>query len=195
MREKILQTAFELFISKGYDHVIMNEIICRSEVSKGGMYHYFRNKEELYEETLKHYFYYYYNTTRFRVDPSATLTENLRNLYKVFLQPFTDISKLLKERKAQLHYYFWLIQSLHKRSKMSNKIAYYSKEIEAYIKKAIENAISKKEISVNINPSATAKLIHYALEGLAFLTVLNREEELEKKYEEILQHLDKTVFN
>jgi len=195
MREKIIHTAFELFVDKGYDNVSINDIVQKAGVSKGGLYHHFKNKNELYEETLKHYFYYYYNSNRVKVDPSASLIENLRRLSEVFLQPFSDMSNMLEGKKAELRYYFFLIQSLQKQSQMSSKVEYFNKEIEAYIKKAIENAISKKEISLNIDPSVTAKMIHYTLEGLAFLTILKKEGNVESRYEEVLQNLYNSVLS
>lgn len=46
-RERILQTAIQLFKEKGYHGVSVDEIIQESRTSKGGFYHIFKSKEEL----------------------------------------------------------------------------------------------------------------------------------------------------
>ena len=47
-----MESAFELFSSKGYDKVSLNEVIEKAGVSKGGLFHYFDSKYTLARETL-----------------------------------------------------------------------------------------------------------------------------------------------
>lgn len=51
-KEKIMETAFELFGSKGYDKVSINEIAETSGISKGGIFHYFDSKYALGRDSL-----------------------------------------------------------------------------------------------------------------------------------------------
>ncbi|MEQ8523957.1 TetR/AcrR family transcriptional regulator [Gracilimonas sp.] len=43
----ILESAEELILEKGLDHLNMDEVAERAEVSKGSLYHYFKNKTDL----------------------------------------------------------------------------------------------------------------------------------------------------
>ncbi|MGN8224550.1 TetR/AcrR family transcriptional regulator [Gracilimonas sp. BCB1] len=43
----ILESAEELILEKGLDHLNMDEVAERAEVSKGSLYHYFKNKNDL----------------------------------------------------------------------------------------------------------------------------------------------------
>lgn len=52
MKERIFEAAFELFSSRGYDKVSLNEIINRAGVSKGGLFHHFDSKYSLARDTL-----------------------------------------------------------------------------------------------------------------------------------------------
>jgi len=52
-RERILQTAFEMFGRYGYDGVSIDQISKACGLSKGAMYWYFRNKEALFVECVK----------------------------------------------------------------------------------------------------------------------------------------------
>lgn len=46
-KEKIIESAFSLFLSKGYDATSTQDIINRSGLSRGAMYHHFKSKEDI----------------------------------------------------------------------------------------------------------------------------------------------------
>ncbi|MDR9418375.1 TetR/AcrR family transcriptional regulator [Gracilimonas sp.] len=46
-KELILESAEQLILEKGLDHLNMDEVAERAEVSKGSLYHYFKNKTDL----------------------------------------------------------------------------------------------------------------------------------------------------
>ena len=52
-REQIKEVALKLFIENGYSKTTMDEIVQEVGISKGGMYHHFSNKEEIFLELLK----------------------------------------------------------------------------------------------------------------------------------------------
>ena len=43
----------KLFVDKGYSKITMEEIVQAVGISKGGMYHHFSNKEEIFLELLR----------------------------------------------------------------------------------------------------------------------------------------------
>lgn len=51
-REKILETAAELFAARSFHQVRLDEIASRAHVGKGTLYTYFESKEELYFSVL-----------------------------------------------------------------------------------------------------------------------------------------------
>lgn len=53
-REEIIQTSLQLFMQKGYENTTINNIIGAANVSKGGMYHYFKSKEEVLDVVIHH---------------------------------------------------------------------------------------------------------------------------------------------
>lgn len=55
IKDKIMETAFSLFLNKGYA-VGVSEIVQKAGVSKGALYHHFDNKEALFESTIQKYF-------------------------------------------------------------------------------------------------------------------------------------------
>lgn len=53
-REKILQTAIEIFSQKGFHETRMEEIAKKASVAKGTIYLYFKTKKELFSSILSH---------------------------------------------------------------------------------------------------------------------------------------------
>lgn len=52
-RQEIVNSALELFVSKGYAATKVTDIAKRANMSTGLMFHYFESKEALYEELIK----------------------------------------------------------------------------------------------------------------------------------------------
>lgn len=51
-KEQLLDIAYELFISKGYENTSIDEIISRIGIAKGTFYYYFMSKEQLLESII-----------------------------------------------------------------------------------------------------------------------------------------------
>jgi len=61
-RKEILSTALSLFSEKGYHNVSMHEIAKRAEFSVGTLYHFFKNKEDLYKALIMENALQYHHT-------------------------------------------------------------------------------------------------------------------------------------
>ncbi len=51
-KKQIREVALQLFIEKGFVRTTMDNIIEKAGISKGGMYHHYNNKEEIFEELI-----------------------------------------------------------------------------------------------------------------------------------------------
>lgn len=49
-RNLIIESALALFLEHGYDHVSLNQIAAKTGITKGGIYHYFGSKKDLFFE-------------------------------------------------------------------------------------------------------------------------------------------------
>ena len=53
-RERIIETACDLIMTKGVAHTNLDEILAKSNTGKGQFYHYFESKDNLVRQVLKH---------------------------------------------------------------------------------------------------------------------------------------------
>ena len=51
-KEHILNVCTHLFLQKGFKEVTMKEIVEKTGMSKGAIYHYFNSKEQLFLEVI-----------------------------------------------------------------------------------------------------------------------------------------------
>ncbi|MEG0614952.1 MAG: TetR/AcrR family transcriptional regulator [Oscillospiraceae bacterium] len=89
-KRKIINVAFKLFIENGYEKTTIQDIIDAVGMSKGAIYHYFKSKEEIFDEIWdvsdcnKNFFEQVMN--------DKTLT-GLGKIEKVFVESLCDTSK------------------------------------------------------------------------------------------------------
>lgn len=78
-KDRILETAFKLFLKKGFDNVSLNDIKKESKVATGGFYHYFDSREILLVEVIDKYIFNFFNKTLERIrDCNGTPKEKLK---------------------------------------------------------------------------------------------------------------------
>jgi AcrR family transcriptional regulator len=47
-KDRIIKTALKIFMKKGYDSASMSDVVAETQLSKGGIYHHFKNKKDLF---------------------------------------------------------------------------------------------------------------------------------------------------
>lgn len=52
-KKKLLEIAYELFLSKGYEETSVEDILERAQIAKGTYYYYFKSKEQMLEEVIE----------------------------------------------------------------------------------------------------------------------------------------------
>ena len=54
-KKRILDSAFSVFVSNGYNDTTMSHIVKKSGLSKGAIYHYYSSKKELFANLIDHW--------------------------------------------------------------------------------------------------------------------------------------------
>lgn len=92
-RDRILATALREFAACGYAAVTIEEIAAAADLTKGAVYYWFANKDDLGRE-LQHGLYDRLATMSLRSrDPEADLVTNMRNGFHVYLDALGDLGE------------------------------------------------------------------------------------------------------
>ncbi len=67
-QDRILNSALKEFAQKGYQNASTNEIVKEAEISKGLLFHYFKNKKTLYLFLYKHFMEIFIEEIQSKVD-------------------------------------------------------------------------------------------------------------------------------
>lgn len=105
VRKRILQTALDLFLRKGYAVVSVREIIETLEISKGGFYHHYPSKEALFLAVVEEALSGWSNSISAVVANTARpVEERLRDLFLSPLGRSGSYYGLLQEGFRELNY-------------------------------------------------------------------------------------------
>ena len=135
MKEKILESALELFCDKGYYNTTTNEIAQRAQVSIGSFYSYFKDKDTIFIEILEKY------NEKFEMakseilnDPNFIRLENkkwLRMLIESLIKVHEETKELNRELTVLSFYNPKIAEIMEKnRKKNLNAIVSYFKMFE-----------------------------------------------------------------
>jgi AcrR family transcriptional regulator len=92
-KQLILENTLKLMIEKQDSLISIREISASSGIAIGGIYHYFSNKEEIYDELIEKYYMNYY---RFNIDKLQQINGNAKEkihdvMAEIFRQKETGI--------------------------------------------------------------------------------------------------------
>lgn len=86
-RQRIVESARELFNRRGFADVSIDEIMARAGLTRGGFYNHFKAKEELYAEAVS--VYLHFDPTQrwegIRFDPQAQGAACVRQVVNIYL--------------------------------------------------------------------------------------------------------------
>ena len=154
----IVEAARKVFMEKGYKQVTMKDIVDACGISRGGLYLYFQNTGEVFEEVLK----------LEQAETDDVFEQNIRK----GAMPSDILALFLKEQKKELlsrehslnkatYEYFFENQEPYKDNMLKKQFDAAVYVIEKLILDGVENGEFYCE-----DPRGTARHIMYVLEGL-----------------------------
>jgi len=179
-KEHILKEAFSLFLQKNFKEVTMRDIVEKTGMSKGAIYHHFSSKEDIFIQVVENYFLagldnFFDNIPKY----------NLRDFINQYLQNVVDLidgmkKKFgLKDSKQGITYYsmsFDILRMFPEYEEVTAK--QYNMEIRAW-EEVIANARINGEIDTTMSTAQLARLFVVINDGLAVkLIMLGRIDDL-----------------
>jgi AcrR family transcriptional regulator len=158
---KIVETALEIFSTKGYQELTMDEIAKRLGVSKGALYSYFTSKEEILKEIYK-------NGRQIIQKILSTACEG-----KDFNQVMETIFKLMTEKyENDIRIYFEILAiASHNENFKEILKDDYEKDLKA-TKEFIEKLANKGQFFSKIDSKTLAQLFRSIWMGMSEKLVL-----------------------
>jgi len=153
-RDFILRRAFDVFMEKGYDSTSISVLQTELDMSRGAMYRYFKNKEELFVSVVDEYFFKIFNHILRNVNKEQTVKELIETIYRRQKLILRILTRANITQAVFLNYTALMIQAAKHYPGFIDKFKAIERRLLNIWKKALENSIKagevKKDIDVDI---------------------------------------------
>ena len=177
-KQHILDTAFKLFLKKTFKEVTMQEIVAATGLSKGGFYHYYESKDQLFAEVINHFFANHmdFDYSRFS---TASLAEFCKDCLSDYDNKLNRISKT--GSNVDVNFYLLIFEAIKILPGFKEKMAEQkANELKAW-KKIINLAKKNGEISSAMSDEQIAKCFININIGITIRFIMNNKSAEAKK--------------
>tara|TARA_B100001971_G_scaffold137322_1_gene126809 strand:+ start:784 stop:1389 length:606 start_codon:yes stop_codon:yes gene_type:complete len=165
-KEQIMSAALSVVVAKGYDQSRMDDIVEKSQLSKGAIYWYYKSKEEVYLSLVDYWFVQYSSDVVDTLQQQESASDQLKALFDFFIEQFDKnpaVFKLLVE--------FWRLAGLN--PDFNAKLQQVYSDFLEYIIEIIKVGIANGEFK-NVEPRITALSILINIEGINWFTLFDK---------------------
>jgi AcrR family transcriptional regulator len=189
-RTNILKTALLLFLEKGYKDVSYQDLVKKTGLSKGAMYHYFSSKEELLNAVFDLF-------SKSSTQPTPIAPEDLVKDYTSFKKLYADIKiGQLNDFKAFLgaelvsfNWVLFCLEAIAANEKLRVTIGELAKLEIKFLEKCFLGLKKHDNLPKGKDPALLAECLYYLLEGAGLVMFLMEN----KKDEDFIGLYDKTI--
>lgn len=176
--------ALEFFLNNTYRDVSINDIVKEVGITKGGFYHYFRSKEELFSQVVEDFIVRYTQMFLAFFNNDIDLKQKLDFIAKKMV----EIYKSEEVKKISLNYdIFWNELKKHNNRLFDKAISMGRKCLEA-VKGMFEEEKRKGILRNDLDCEGTAIMFIASLKGVALYSIYIEEERLEKNINTLIEN-------
>ena len=173
-KSQIMNAALSVAVEKGYYNSRMDDIVKKSNLSKGAIYWYYKSKKDVYLELVDHWFKQYSSDVLIKIESKKTASDKLNALFQYFSSQFVknqSVFRILTE--------FWSLSKID--PEFNDKLQKVYKVFLDYIIEIIKEGIKSNEFK-NVDPRITALSILINLEGIHWFTLFEKSGVEAKEY-------------
>jgi len=167
-KERIIKEAAKLFMKQGFDGTSVAEIGTAVGISPSSLFSHFKNKEEIYENTIEKYVLNSLVTQK-KVEDYENFS--LRGLLDCYLQRVRNLMGYVEDTaqggsKSQVQYAYFLLESSIKNEDSNKKlISLNSQELDMW-EEVIKYAQENEEVRSDLDASVLAEIFRYSFVGM-----------------------------
>lgn len=172
-RAAIVESAFRLFIERGYEGASMADLVAVTGLSKGAVYHHFRDKDALHDAAIEHFFLRFFGSDE-GTAPAGNegLDAALADLCAGYARLMDAISEVVPDRAAYYRFIFSIL------SKVKDQVSGQIAEARTRIVAAARFDRERGALAESLDPAAIADHCLALIEGTALLCVVEGREDI-----------------
>lgn len=173
IRGKIIQSAVECFSKNGFDGTKMDDVALSADVSKGTLYNYFENKEDLFQALCTD------SLDLLKVQLDNLFTNNKDDLFSNAEMFFENFQKIQKEGTSKV--FFEAISESTRSPKLQQILLKHRLNIYKVVENYLQIQIDKGFMRVGVHPSYIAAGLVSLFDGILAGSLMGIPEDYNKK--------------
>ena len=174
-KERIIQEAAKLFMKQGFDGTSVAEIGTAVGISPSSLFSHFKNKEEIYENTIEKYVLNSMVTQK-KVDDYENFS--LRGLLDCYLLRVRNLFGLVEDTaqggsKSQVQYAYFLLESSIKNEDSNKKLVSLNNQELDMWEEVIKHAQENEEVRSDLDASVLAEIFRYSFVGMTYCLAID----------------------
>lgn len=162
-KEKIIKHAFDLFAEKGYSETSVDDIVRASGISKGGIYYYFKSKEDIFLEIAEERLRQRKNLMDNNQDVKSS-KEKIISYINWTLAGFFDENI---QKMSRFTFEFWSV--LSRNPNMADKAKERYKMFYTILAEILQQGINNGEFKEDIDIESMVYIILSSMDGIGFV--------------------------
>ncbi len=175
-RREIALCALKVFCEKGYDNTSIDDIVKKVGCSHGLLYHYFKNKKDIFDEIINIKHNQNNDELKRKMDEEKSYTKKLR----LFIEDL--FFRLVNDENFVYHFYFFVSQSFNYKEKgvVPKKKSCNKKPMLKVMEELFLAGQKNGEFNNKYSPFDCAKLVFSIIQGATINYVIFPKEIQEK---------------
>ncbi len=166
-RERILSHSFNLFMKRGYTSVNISHILDDLNLSRGGFYHHFKNKEEVLKEVMEKYYIEQLNYLTDIVESARNFQDIIIGIEELAIKQMDTFINIEEERP---NHYYLMFEAMKLFPEMKEFVSRWYVESTKKLIQFIKICVESGEIRNDIEPSMLALQIITQVEGIFLMS-------------------------
>ncbi len=187
-RERLVCAAFDLFFRKGYKDVSLQDIADAVGVTKGGFFHYFKTKDELFLATMEACYLSFMDGLVADLEKTELpLDEKLELMVKLYYDEFA--SMMSREGYEAGGMYVLVMDGIRRFVVFKERLADIYRAMEKGLKASIERDKAAGLIRADADAQLFAFEVMSLLEGAFVVRIVGDSGDVRKKIRKILKSI------
>ena len=190
-RTTILKIALQLFLKKGYKDVTYQELIKKTGLSKGAIYHHFKSKDDLLACVFE---YLLAATKQTPIKNIAEIVKDEESFRKLFIDgkvgQISGFKKIMGDKSFKLNKLLFFLEAINENEKLKKIIEELMKEEMIFLEQCFNGLKKHNKLPKGKEPKLLAECLYWMLQGTEMKLFFTENNELG---EDFIRGYNKTI--
>jgi len=183
--------ALQLFLQKGYKDVSYQDLVKKTGLSKGAIYHYFESKETLLVAVFE---FLMEATQQPAVDKPENIVKDRESFIKLFIDSkmvqINGFKKIMDTKELKLNKLLFFIEAINENEQLKQTITELTKQEITFLENCFIMLKKHNNLPAGKDPALLAECLFWMLQGAEMMVFFMQNNDWEQG---IMKMYDKTI--